>query len=227
MSRVGAVLPGVPLRQFVLTMPFPLRFPLVSRKASLEFLQKIAGGSPGPRGDRGGAHWQRASLVHRGSASSAGRGGEGIEPGRAEEVLPDREARNDLGVVSADGGAEVQQLGKQGRSTAEKEGHSEAGGRDGAGELGWGYTKIRDALRTGLKIEIGRTTVANILLEEGIEPAPEREKKRTWKRFMKSHWDTLCACDFFSVEALGHSGRSATWCSSSSRSRAAPSRSPG
>jgi transposase len=72
--------------------------------------------------------------------------------------------------------------------------------------LGWGYTKIRDALRTGLKIEIGRTTVANILLEEGIEPAPEREKKRTWKRFMKSHWDTLCACDFFSVEALGPFG---------------------
>jgi hypothetical protein len=68
--------------------------------------------------------------------------------------------------------------------------------------LGWGYTKIRDALRTGLKIEIGRTTVANILLEEGIEPAPEREKKRTWKQFMKSHWDTLYACDFFSVEAL-------------------------
>ena len=28
---------------------------------------------------------------------------------------------------------------------------------------GWGYTKIRDALRTGLGIEIGRTTVANIL----------------------------------------------------------------
>src|ERR1039457_2860167 len=72
--------------------------------------------------------------------------------------------------------------------------------------LGWGYTKIRDALRTGLKIEIGRTTVANMLLEEGIEPAPERERKRTWKRFMKSHWDTLCACDFFSVEALGPFG---------------------
>jgi len=72
--------------------------------------------------------------------------------------------------------------------------------------LGWGYTKIRDALRTGLKIEIGRTTVANILAAEGIEPAPEREKKRTWKRFMTSHWDTLCACDFFSVEALGITG---------------------
>jgi len=72
--------------------------------------------------------------------------------------------------------------------------------------LGRGYTKIRDALRTGLKIEIGRTTVANILAADGIEPAPEREKKRTWKRFMKSHWDTVCACDFFSVEALGAFG---------------------
>jgi hypothetical protein len=67
---------------------------------------------------------------------------------------------------------------------------------------GWGYTKIRDALR-GLKIEIGRTTVANMLAEAGIEPAPERRRKRTWKRFLKSHWDTLYACDFFSVETLG------------------------
>ena len=39
--------------------------------------------------------------------------------------------------------------------------------------LGWGYTKIRDALR-GLKVEIGRTTVANILADAGLEPAPER-----------------------------------------------------
>jgi len=69
--------------------------------------------------------------------------------------------------------------------------------------LNWGYTKLRDALRTGLKIEIGRSTVADILKEAEIEPAPEREKKRTWKRFIKMHWDTLYACDFFGVEALG------------------------
>src|SRR5450759_1575769 len=31
-------------------------------------------------------------------------------------------------------------------------------------------------------------------------------RKRTWKRFMKRHWDTLCACDFLSVEALGITG---------------------
>jgi transposase len=42
-----------------------------------------------------------------------------------------------------------------------------------AENIGWGYTKIPDALR-GLKIEIGRTTVASILAEAGIEPAPER-----------------------------------------------------
>jgi putative transposase len=67
---------------------------------------------------------------------------------------------------------------------------------------GWGYTRIRDALR-GLKIEIGRMTVANILAEAGIEPAPERNRKRTWKQFLRSHWETLYACDFFSVEVLG------------------------
>jgi transposase len=67
---------------------------------------------------------------------------------------------------------------------------------------GWGYTKIRDASR-GLKIEIGRTTVADMLTEAGIEPAPERRRKRTWKQFLKSHWDTLYACDFFCVEVLG------------------------
>jgi hypothetical protein len=71
-----------------------------------------------------------------------------------------------------------------------------------AENIGWGYTKIRDALR-GLKIEIGRTTVADILADAGIEPAPERGRKRTWKQFIRSHWETLYACDFFSVETLG------------------------
>jgi putative transposase len=66
----------------------------------------------------------------------------------------------------------------------------------------WGYTTIRDALR-GPRIEIGRTTVANILAEAGVEPAPERTRKRTWKHFLRSHWETLYGCDFFAVETLG------------------------
>jgi hypothetical protein len=40
-------------------------------------------------------------------------GGEGIEPGRAEEVLPGREARNDLGEVSADGEHQVSGTGRR------------------------------------------------------------------------------------------------------------------
>ena len=67
---------------------------------------------------------------------------------------------------------------------------------------GWCYTKIRDALR-GLKLEIGRTTVAMVLAEAGLEPAPERNRNRSWKHFLKSHWETLYACDFFSVQVLG------------------------
>jgi putative transposase len=70
---------------------------------------------------------------------------------------------------------------------------------------GWGYTKLRDALR-GLKIEFGRTTVASLLAQAGLEPAPERIRKRTWMHFLKSHWETLYACDFFSVEVLGMFG---------------------
>jgi len=37
----------------------------------------------------------------------------------------------------------------------------------------------------------------------GVEPAPERNRKRTWGHFLKRHWETLYACDFFSVEVLG------------------------
>ncbi len=69
----------------------------------------------------------------------------------------------------------------------------------------WGYTKIRDALRA-VGIKIGRTTIADILKEAGLEPAPERDKKRTWKQFMRSHVESLYACDFFSVETLGMFG---------------------
>jgi hypothetical protein len=90
---------------------------------------------------------------------------------------------------------------------------------------GWGYTKIRDALR-GLKIDIGRTTVANILAEAGVEPAPERNRKRTWKQFLRSHWETLYACDFFAVETTEtrSSRRRGRHCSSPAASSACRSR---
>jgi len=79
---------------------------------------------------------------------------------------------------------------------------------------GWGYTKIRDALR-GLKIEVGRTSVASILADAGVDPAPERHRKRTWARFLRGHWETLYACASSASKSWACSGPCATWCSSS------------
>lgn len=63
----------------------------------------------------------------------------------------------------------------------------------------WGYTKIRGAL-AHIGHDISRETIASILRESGIEPAPERSKKTTWKAFLKAHWATIAAADFFTVE---------------------------
>src|SRR5215471_12499358 len=47
----------------------------------------------------------------------------------------------------------------------------------------WGYRRILGAL-SNLGYRIGRGTVANILEKNGIEPAPERKRKTTWKEFL-------------------------------------------
>jgi hypothetical protein len=44
--------------------------------------------------------------------------------------------------------------------------------------LGWGYTKMRDALRTGLKIEIGRSCVP----EHSGDQAPQLQQARNCSR---------------------------------------------
>lgn len=63
----------------------------------------------------------------------------------------------------------------------------------------WGYTRIRGAL-ANLGYKISRTTIANILREHGIEPAPERGKRTSWRTFLKAHWESFAAADFFTVE---------------------------
>src|SRR2546426_10769852 len=40
----------------------------------------------------------------------------------------------------------------------------------------------------------------NILKGHGIEPAPERSRKTTWKEFLERHWQQIVATDFFTVE---------------------------
>jgi hypothetical protein len=63
----------------------------------------------------------------------------------------------------------------------------------------WGYDHIQGAL-ANLGHSVSDTTVGNILREHGIEPAPQRQRKTTWKTFLKAHWDVLAAIDFTTVE---------------------------
>jgi len=63
----------------------------------------------------------------------------------------------------------------------------------------WGYTRIQGAL-ANLHHEVGRGTIATILEEHGMEPAPKRGKRTPWSTFLKAHWHGLAATDFFSVE---------------------------
>jgi putative transposase len=53
---------------------------------------------------------------------------------------------------------------------------------------------------------LARGTVADILKRHGIEPAPERSRKTTWKEFLIQHWDITVAADFFTVEVWTASG---------------------
>ena len=53
---------------------------------------------------------------------------------------------------------------------------------------GWGYSRLKDAL-ANVGIPIGRNTVARILAEHGIEPAPKR--KLSWSVFLAAHWSSF------------------------------------
>ena len=65
----------------------------------------------------------------------------------------------------------------------------------------WGYTRIQGAL-ANLGHDVGRGTIANVLSEHGIDPAPERGKRTSWSTFLKAHWESIAATDFFTVEVL-------------------------
>jgi putative transposase len=69
----------------------------------------------------------------------------------------------------------------------------------------WGYSRIEGAL-SNLRHKLGRSTIAAILKRHGIEPAPERIKKTTWKEFLAQHWEVLVAADFFTVEVWTRKG---------------------
>ena len=50
--------------------------------------------------------------------------------------------------------------------------------------------------------EDARSTIANVLKKHGLEPAPERSRKTTWKEFLCQHRDVIVATDFFTIGGL-------------------------
>src|SRR5262244_148971 len=69
----------------------------------------------------------------------------------------------------------------------------------------WGYRRIQGAL-SNLGHLLAFKTIANILKEHGIEPAPERSRKTTWKEFLTRHWEQIVASDFFTIEVWTPTG---------------------
>ena len=64
---------------------------------------------------------------------------------------------------------------------------------------GWGYERIQGAL-TAVGHRVCESTVRNILKQNGMEPAPERRKRTSWNTFLQSHFESIAATDFFTVE---------------------------
>jgi putative transposase len=69
----------------------------------------------------------------------------------------------------------------------------------------WGYRRILGAM-SNLGHNLARSTIANILKKHGLEPAPDRIRKTTWKEFLRQHWELIVAADFFTVEVWTRRG---------------------
>jgi hypothetical protein len=69
----------------------------------------------------------------------------------------------------------------------------------------WGYRRRLVAL-SNLDYRIARGAVANILKQHDMEPAPEWNRKTTWREFLIRHWELIVAADFFTVEVWTRKG---------------------
>ena len=54
--------------------------------------------------------------------------------------------------------------------------------------------------------DVGRNTIKRILKDQGIEPAPIREKRTSWTTFVNAHLGAIAAADFFTVEVASLAG---------------------
>ena len=57
----------------------------------------------------------------------------------------------------------------------------------------WGYSRIQGALKN-LDHHVARSTVATVLKDNGIPPAPGRPS--SWHTFLRAHWGAIAGADF-------------------------------
>lgn len=65
----------------------------------------------------------------------------------------------------------------------------------------WGYRRIHGEL-AALGIRVAPSTVWEILLRAGIEPAPRRDSGPSWAEFLRSQADAILAADFVVIDLL-------------------------
>ncbi|MFC1764565.1 integrase core domain-containing protein [Planctomycetota bacterium] len=63
----------------------------------------------------------------------------------------------------------------------------------------WGYYRIEGMMKR-LGYNVSRTTIGRVLQRRGFDPDLKVRKRTTWIEFMRCHWDSLAAIDFFCIE---------------------------
>ena len=64
----------------------------------------------------------------------------------------------------------------------------------------WGYKRIVGEIK-GLGIAVSATSVRKVLLEAGLQPAPQRTRS-SWRAFLRAQAGSMLACDFLTVETI-------------------------
>jgi len=64
----------------------------------------------------------------------------------------------------------------------------------------WGYGHIHGELKK-LGYKISWQTVRRIMIKHGLMDDPKDTKRMNWTTFIKAHFESLAACDFFTCEA--------------------------
>ncbi|MDH4201353.1 MAG: integrase core domain-containing protein [Phycisphaerae bacterium] len=69
----------------------------------------------------------------------------------------------------------------------------------------WGSRRIKGALKH-LGFNICHTTIDKVLKRNGYNPSPDRDRKTLWAEFLRTHWESLAAIDFFTTEIYTWAG---------------------